>query len=369
MLHLCEGILDGADEMSSSCYRDITSFCRVSSFLNRFRLSFLSSVVDVQFDSHWNPHWNRHWSRRLTTALDQNKRDAEMSVKKEWNPPELVVKVFLVVGLLTTSIFITRTVVLATLEDDTADDWSPEAQWCLVIPWEDSNLQGHVVSSVQSRYDLVAGALTNMSIQPRQFVPRYISNGPVQWPMVESDRAFKGKDWETVSKKMAFLQLLFEFVSDREASINSWRFFFEDDMLLHPALEPRAAREAINAGMKLSNGDGVMFLGLCGPHECVPTGKYLHQGLKASQCNTQCSHAFGFTQWKAAGFLSVLTDLQQPADYDSTRPLTFDDLIHAYVAKVHMVWALGSNLNHPAFAPDSNHTGIFYQDQRVRTQS
>lgn len=290
-----------------------------------------------------------------------------MSATKEWNPPELVMKGFLIVGLLTTSIFITRAVVLATLEDDVADDWSPEAQWCLVTPWEDSNLQGHVVSSVQARYDLVAGALTNMSIQPRQFVPRNITNGPVKWPMVESDRAFKGKDWEIVSKKMAFLQLLFEFVSDREASINSWRFFFEDDMLLHPALEPRAAREAINAGMKLSNGDGVMFLGLCGSHECVPVGKYLHQGLKASQCNTQCSHAFGFTQWKAAGFLSFLTDLQQPADYDSTRPVTFDDLIHAYAAKVHMIWALGSNLNHPAFPPDSNHTGIFYQDQRVRT--
>jgi hypothetical protein len=169
------------------------------------------------------------------------------------------------------------------------------------------------------------------------------------------------------SNRMAFVSAMQAFVDDDSVGWDSWRFFFEDDISLHPSLTPDQAKEALAKGLALAAGDGAIYLGICGPkcsagavHLRIKRRSNAHSvSVDAAQCSGTCAHAFGFKKWKAIGFLLHMNNLEMESEY---KRMYFDRVLLAYALQVHRIWVVGSNLRSPAKGI-SDHFGILFQDR------
>lgn len=233
-------------------------------------------------------------------------------------------------------------------------------------------LEGVVLSMKAERFSHTREVLhKNLNITVTQYIPLQYNSPEVEQAL---EKFFQGsqeyhtdQNLKVFSNRMAFVSAMQAFVDNDSVGWDSWRFFFEDDISLHPSLTPDRAKEALAKGLALAAGDGAIYLGICGP-TCSAGAVHLHierrsnahsVSVDAAQCSGTCAHAFGFKKWKAIGFLLHMNKLEMESEY---KRMYFDQVLVAYALQVHRIWVVGSNLQSPAKGM-SNHFGILFQDR------
>lgn len=226
----------------------------------------------------------------------------------------------------------------------------------------DGVIRGYVLSHTEDeRFNSSKKVLDALQIQVHRAIPIPYQSEELETAL-NSFLGFGGphkeREKKAFSNRMTFLNLFQTFVDDASEKPDSWHFFFENDIALHPRVTPKMAHDAIVEGMELAAADGILYLGMCRPRDCA--GKaHLKNGLKASRCLGVCTHAFGFTKWKAAGFLSTVHKIKFPSNETG---LHLDLVLRAYASQVHKIWLLGSDLRSPV-ENVKGHFGLLYQDQ------
>lgn len=226
-----------------------------------------------------------------------------------------------------------------------------------------TKLHGYIISNKGQRYNSSKTVLESLGVVSHQYVPLSYKSDTIRNAMEEfhvGDQKYLTDRYKKVfSNRMAFTHLFKQFVDDPQAAPASWRFYFEDDVALHPALTKSLAQKVLARGLQVAARDGMLYLGICGPNRCEKTKAVLSQGVEARRCAGSCTHAFGLTKWKTRGFLAYMDKLKTPRNVNVTS-MYFDQLMRTYGEQVHRIWVLGSNLKSPQM---KNHFGLVFQDR------
>ena len=225
---------------------------------------------------------------------------------------------------------------------------------------------GIVLSMKDERFHHTRNVLTSLGIKVSQKIPpSYLSKEVDRGLEVYvGSRGFHTSAFLKVwSNRMAFIDALEEFVQDSNCTRNTWRFFFEDDIAIHPNITHARARVLIAKGVKLADEDGFMYLGICGPN-CTEA-RHLDKYVQAARCAGTCAHAFGFQQWKAAEFLTEMSGLTlKGVEGPVVLGFFFDRFMYEYGNQVRKIWVVGSNLKSPVETV-FDHFGILFQDRAM----
>lgn len=224
---------------------------------------------------------------------------------------------------------------------------------------------GIVLSMNDNRFTHTKDVLKKLDIRAVQKVPLSHRSEAVDKGLdtfVGSQSYHNDELLKVWSNRMAFIDSFEAFVSDTTCDRNTWRFFFEDDIQLHPSLSSREAKISVARGLALAHKDGAVYLGICGPKCSDSQG--LGNGVEARRCSGTCAHAFGFQKWKMREFLSTMSDLTM---VDPNQPtllvgIYMDRYLWAFGTQVHKIWVLGGNLKSPVASVD-DHFGMLYQDR------
>jgi hypothetical protein len=232
-------------------------------------------------------------------------------------------------------------------------------------PTISQNFQGVVLNVRTDCFNHTKSMLEHLDIRITQQKPLKYNNLEVDQELEKfqgGSRKYHTDEYLKVfSKRMAFIFAMQAFANDVLVDWNSWRFFFEDDISLHPSLTPDQAKEILANGLALAEDDGVVYLGICGPH-CVEPVEPLGYGYDAERCSGACAHAFGFRRWKASQFLLHMDNLVIESPDPHVESMYFDRLLVAYALQVHRIWVIGSNLQSPT-KDGYDHYGILFQDR------
>lgn len=230
----------------------------------------------------------------------------------------------------------------------------------------DLHLDGVVLSMKDERFLHTRDVLTTMGINIFQKVPPSYQSKEVDQGL---ERYVGSRNYHTSaflkvwSNRMAFIDALEEFVQDSNCTRNTWRFFFEDDIAIHPDVTPERARVLVAKGLKLADKDGFLYLGICGPDCKDPL--LLGKGVQAARCAGTCAHAFGFQQWKAGEFLTEMSGLTlRGVEGPVILGFFFDRYMYEYGNQVQKVWVVGSNLKSPVRTV-MDHFGLLFQDRAL----
>lgn len=240
-----------------------------------------------------------------------------------------------------------------------------------------AKFEGYIVSRDKIRFNNTKSTLATLDINCHQYAPheydsnevvnavkKYVLCNEMVKAMLEDPANIQRHSQmmylqKCMSNRMAFFDLLHDFVDDNNIKNDSWRLFFEDDADIHPKLKRSEMKYAIQKGMELAANDGIIFLGICRPLDCegeVALGKL---NITAARCTGICAHALAFTKWKARIILSYIDELLKPGN--SHRGDNFDAMIMEY-SKEHKIWALGLELHSPN--PNfEEHQGLFFQNR------
>lgn len=232
---------------------------------------------------------------------------------------------------------------------------------------EDLNLDGVVLSMKPERFQHTKEVLESIGLKVTQKVPPSYQSKDVDRSLESfvGSRAFHTSVFLKVwSNRMAFLEALEEFVQDSSITDKTWRFFFEDDISVHPTLTSDRSKLLVAKGIKLAEKDGFLYLGICGPN-CTLPGSPLDKEIEAARCAGTCAHAFGFTRWKAGKFLTEMSalTLKGPAG-PVLYGFYFDRYMYEYGNQVQRVWVVGSNLKSPVTSVN-DHYGLLFQDRAL----
>lgn len=272
-------------------------------------------------------------------------------------------------GIIASTVSITRSVVLsnvAKLNANLAHLQSPSqvksnstspVNFNAVTEFDYTKLHGYIVSNKEQRYNHSKAVLAMLGIVSHQYMPLSYKSDAIEKAMEDyraGNRKHRNDRYKKVlSNRMAFTYLFQQFVDDSHAAPHSWRFFFEDDVALHPSLNKSLAEKVLAKGLEVAARDGIMYLGICGPRDCKKK-VVLASPVEAKQCAGACTHAFGLTKWKTRSFLTDMNKLNVSSMY-------FDQVMRTFGEQVHKIWVLGSNLKSPQA---KNHYGLVFQDRR-----
>lgn len=294
----------------------------------------------------------------------------------------MLVKLLVSFGILALTVFITRSVVLSdvakrnivnlksplgalevrsnsTTEKQSAEYKSNTATEEQSAEFDYTKWNGYIVSNKEERYNHSREVLTKLGIIPHHYVPLSYKSDAVKQAMEEYGAGKNRKQLtdrykKVFSNRLAFTNLFRDFVNDPRAALDSWRFFFEDDIALHPSLSEELAQKVLGRGLEVAARDGVLYLGICGPKDCKRKVVVLKSPVEAKQCAGSCTHAFGLTKRKTKSFLADMHKLNVSSMY-------FDQVMRSFGEQVHKIWILGSNLRSPQA---KNHYGLVFQDRR-----
>ena len=239
-----------------------------------------------------------------------------------------------------------------------------------------TRFEATVLSADELRFESAEKELRQLFNTRRQ-IPLNITD-PSLFRGLDGFRHLRGRNITTKREARAFSNFLaFHFAinfhaSDKNVKSDSWRFFFEDDISLHP----NATFPMCNLlhGMLLAKNDGILYLGMCSPI-CILQDVFssTNKSVAFQKCSGTCAHAFGLTKWKAQTLLDLLQTLRfEHHTYDEQT--YFDIGLFSYSKRVHPVWVIGSNLttiqhrtvrNKKFLRYKPNHIGIFYQNREV----
>jgi hypothetical protein len=251
-----------------------------------------------------------------------------------------------------------------------------EADPAKYVPYWDAldtkfELHGYIISMKKERYESASGVLAKLQITPHHYVP-YSYKSQLVWDEMEKYNNGTMYHNEThnlkmFSARMAHTGLLFDFVSDATAKMNSWRFFFEDDIEIHPSVSVADAKAALAKGLEIGAADGIVYLGICGPgKKDLEPAVELVPGVTARRSHGTCLHAYGVTKWRAAGMLSYIDNVEVPKQYPRLAYSYFDILTRAYGVTVTKAYILGFNLKSPVpqvYLARQAHVGLVFQDR------
>jgi hypothetical protein len=240
-----------------------------------------------------------------------------------------------------------------------------------------AKFEGYIVSRDEMRFNNTKATLAALDINCHQYVPHEYDSNEVVKAVTEyvfcnemvkamlenpaniqrhAQRMYLQK---CMSNRMAFFDLLHDFVDDKTIKNDSWRLFFEDDADVHPKLKPSEMKYAIQKGMELAANDGILFLGICLPLDCEDQVELGNLNITAARCVGICAHALAFTKWKAKIIASLIDELLKPGNPHRTQ--NFDEMLQFYSVE-HKILALGLNLKSPI--PDVyEHYGLFFQNR------
>ena len=291
----------------------------------------------------------------------------------------MIFQVLVCFGIIASTVSVTRSVVqtnLANIKDHLEHlqrppeefdwEWTPDVDTndATELFFRNKKFQGWVVSNKEHRYNHSKTVLEQLGILPNQYIPEHYQSQVIQRAMEDyhagNQKYLTDKYKKVFSNRLAFTDLFQKFVNDTSADVGSWRFFFEDDVALHPFLTQSLARRLLARGMEVAAADGILYLGICGPSKSREKVVLSNPGpVEATRCSGACTHAFGLTKWKTGGFLTYMDKLRMPEDANVTS-MYFDQLMQAYGEQVHKIWVLGSNLVSPQ---EKNHIGMVFQDR------
>lgn len=221
-----------------------------------------------------------------------------------------------------------------------------------------TKFHGYIVSNKEQRYNHSKAVLAKLGIVSHQYVPLSYKSDAIRKAMEEyragNRKHLTDRYKKVFSNRMAFTYLFQQFEDDPHAALDSWRFFFEDDVALHPSLTKSLAQKVLARGLEVAAKDGILYLGICGPKDCKKKVVLLASPVEAKQCAGACTHAFGLTKWKTRSFLTDMHKLNVTSMY-------FDQVLRTFGEQVHKIWVLGSNLKSPQA---KNHYGLVFQDRR-----
>lgn len=300
----------------------------------------------------------------------------------------VVTQLLVLIGLLTSTVVITRMIVLGNVSPTDVmlecekDASNPSCtgsrksqitnhmfpyQEALEMSTTNNNIQGYILSAVEKRYDYASTVTKKFNITAQQFIPHSYKSQLVYDSLEKFQNSTKYHDkslnLKMFSHRLAHTDMLYKFVSDQTAKLNTWRFFFEDDIELHPNVTADMAIEFLAKGLQLASGDGILYLGICGPAR-TNEREVLSEGIEAGRTSGLCTHAYGVTKWRAAGILSYLDKVIPPYHRDKQLgKMYFDLIMQGYGQQVTKAWVLGLNLKTPV--PNvSNHYGLLFQDRQ-----
>ena len=224
---------------------------------------------------------------------------------------------------------------------------------------------GIVLSLNNNCFTHTKGVLKKLDIRAVQKVPLSYRSEAVDKGLetfVGSRSYHKDEYLKVWSNRMAFIDSFEDFVFDTTCDHSTWRFFFEDDIQLHPSVSSREAKQILARGLALAHKDGAVYLGICGPKCSDSQG--LDKGVEARRCTGACAHAFGFQKWKMREFLSTMSGLSllEPENPTFLAGIYLDRYLLAFGTQVHKIWVLGGNLKSPVGSVD-DHFGMLYQDR------
>lgn len=228
------------------------------------------------------------------------------------------------------------------------------------------SLYGVVLSMKDERFLHTKNVLTSLGMEvvqklPPSFLSKEVDRGLETF--VGSRNYHTATFLKVWSNRMAFIDALEEFVQDTRTTPNTWRFFFEDDIGLHPNVTAERGRLLVAKGLKLADKGGFIYLGLCGP-TCSEPPTQLDTDVEAARCAGTCAHAFGFQRRRAGEFLTEMSALTLTGGDAVILGFYFDRYMYEYGNQVQQVWLVGSNLKSP-IPSLSDHFGLLYQDRAM----
>lgn len=169
----------------------------------------------------------------------------------------------------------------------------------------------------------------------------------------------KDRDRKIFSNYMAFLSAINAFSMKRDLSSNSWHFFFEDDITLHPDIDATLASAAIREGIRKAEEkkSGIIYLGICAP---VCNSSYVRNGVTFGvDCYGLCAHAFGLRKSLADSLPKPLLQQHRRCCADHTT-VPFDTILCRFAENVHGAIVVGMNYDSPQI---SGQQGILFQNR------
>ena len=238
-------------------------------------------------------------------------------------------------------------------------------------------LKATILSADQQRFDATRTVLSPL-FEVKREVPLSI-NDPALFRLISIFKTLRGRNFtastpdrerKAFSNFLAFHEAIWSHAWDKRTKSDGWRFFFEDDVALHPNVTSPLCN--IMHGIEIARSDGILYLGLCAPR-CILWDIFRseNKGLDYQKCSGTCAHAFGLTKWKAQSILELMQVLRQEY-HKFDEQVYFDIGLFSYGKRVNPVWTVGANLSH---APPrnlrnkkfvhykANHIGMFFQNR------
>lgn len=294
----------------------------------------------------------------------------------------IVVQILILVSLLVSTAIVTRTIVLggdrrystvefqrAAASPVCASGLSPNIHSTSYESTLDQTFEthGYIISAADEKYESASTILTTFGITPHRYEPlpyqsRTVSNAMEKFYHSKEYHGNK-QNLKAFAKRMAHTEVLHSFVIDQTAKINSWRFFFDANIAIHPNVTTPMAKDLLAEGLKLGSADGIIYFGFCGPVDSSAETKTLGYGVIANRTISTCTHAYAVTKWRAAGILSHLDNLKLSEDLDPIPQEglpVYDLLMQSYASTVTIPWVLGVNFRAPV--PGEDYFGLIYQE-------
>lgn len=233
----------------------------------------------------------------------------------------------------------------------------------LILPFVATRAVHHkpatVLSADDDRYAHTYQYLETLGFVVTRFKQGWNSSSP---DIVSEAREIYGSNniWvqRSVSATRAWLEMVDEFAQNCSVPLDSWRFFFVDEVVLHPSLDVHSLDRLLGDAKTLARTDGFFTMGACG--SVGEPACSVHITPDYALCSSTCLLAVALTRRRAqtlfieARFLveSVVRSRDVVA---RTRADMWVKQLHQYRPGL----AAGINLPSPL---RQNAFGLFYQD-------
>lgn len=226
------------------------------------------------------------------------------------------------------------------------------------------HLSAVIISHNETRYNHTRAILEEMKFHVVQKVPINFTSQLVDDDL--SKRNFKVTEFphsqkklrQIISNALTFIDALESFgnESSNKSLPSDWRFFFEDDIAVHPTIVKPSI--IIKKSLHIAAADGLLYLGVCGP-TCSDEVSIVDE-VEIRKCFGVCAHAFAVSKWMVKSFITSIQEMRNRR-YRNKRPrFAFDEALWGYGEYIKTIYVVGSNLTSPLV---SDHKGMIYQDR------
>ena len=242
---------------------------------------------------------------------------------------------------------------------------------CMLMPFVlqaagplDINSRAFVISGVEDRWVNTNNTLFALGIRAQRVIPvaASLANARVEFKKYPCDAhvdILDSRKQRQLALRATFMHI-FKLISKLpEVAEDDFVMLFEDDIVAHAGVKPRAFAEAYAHGKGLAAEDGLLYLGACGP-DCNESIVSSFQKVQFMKCASYCTHAFAIKKHKARLMDSLFYQdlVKHPQYWPECHAIDLQLLRHSLYNN--LTWVLGTNLKSPQVL---EHVGVFYQDR------